>query len=91
MRNLTFFSIGNNWFSGTLPEWLPDLKHLQVLNLGSQFGGNQGTDKLGLLGTIPARIGEMDTLRELVLEANSLTGKLPDALCHEGGYLVAVH
>jgi LRR receptor-like serine/threonine-protein kinase FLS2 len=82
MKNLTVFNVGNNWFSGTMPDWLPDLQHMRVLNLGSQFGGNEGTDRLGIMGTIPARIGELHYLRELVLEANSLTGTLPEALCH---------
>jgi hypothetical protein len=82
MQNLTVFHVGNNWFSGTMPNWLPGLKHMRVLNLGSQYGGNEGTDRLGITGTIPTRIGELQYLRELVLEANSLTGTLPEALCH---------
>jgi hypothetical protein len=84
MRNLTVFNIGNNWFSGSLPDWLPELERLRVLNLGSQFGGNNGSKLLGLRGTIPAEIGGMGRLRELILESNSLVGTLPDALCHKG-------
>lgn len=84
MRNLTVLNLGNNWFSGSMPDWLADLERLRVLNLGSQFGGNNGSKLLGLLGTIPAQVGEMGGLRELVLESNSLIGTLPDALCHKG-------
>lgn len=88
MRNLTVFNIGNNWFSGSLPDWLPELERLRVLNLGSQFGGNNGSKLLGLRGTIPAEIGGMGRLRELILESNSLVGTLPDALCHKGSSLL---
>lgn len=84
MRNLTVLNLGNNWFSGSMPDWLADLERLRVLNLGSMYGDNNGSKLLGLLGTIPAQIGEMGRLRELVLESNSLAGTLPDALCHKG-------
>lgn len=88
MQNLTLLNLNNNWFSGSMPQWLPDLKLLRVINLGSQFGDNEGrnegTNLTGLLGPIPPRIGELAHLRELVLEANSLSGRLPSGLCHKG-------
>jgi hypothetical protein len=83
MQNLTFLHIGNNWFNGTVPNWVADFKFLRVLNLGSQFGNNEGTDLLGFTGTIPARIGELSLLRELIMESNSFEGQLPN-LCHKG-------
>jgi len=84
MQNLTVLNLGNNWFHGTLPSFLADLPLLRVLNLGSQFGGNDGSDLPGLLGTIPAGVKQLGYLRELVLEANSLSGQLPKGLCHNG-------
>lgn len=84
MQNLTVLNLGNNWFHGTLPSFLADLPLLRVLNLGSQFGGNEGSDLLGLVGSIPAGVQQLGYLRELVLEANSLSGQLPKGLCHNG-------
>jgi hypothetical protein len=84
MQNLTLLNIGNNWFNGTVPNWVADLQFLRVLNLGSQFGNNEGTDRTGFLGTIPARIGELHLLKELILHSNSLEGQLPPNLCHKG-------
>lgn len=55
-----------------------------MLNLGSQYGDNADTDDLGLVGTIPAQLGNLRQLRELSLQSNSLTGTLPDNLCNGG-------
>lgn len=56
-----------------------------MLNLGSQFGDNgEDSELLGLYGTIPAGIGELKNLRQLVLETNSLSGRLPSTLCSKG-------
>jgi hypothetical protein len=84
MENLTVLNLGNNWFNGTMPAFIPSLHWLQELNMGSQFGGNAGTELRGLLGTIPDRLGELPHLRQLILEANSLSGHLPEGLCSEG-------
>eukprot|EP00878_Enallax_costatus_P004317 GHUV01004548.1.p1 GENE.GHUV01004548.1~~GHUV01004548.1.p1 ORF type:complete len:1095 (+),score=312.31 GHUV01004548.1:392-3676(+) len=81
LRNVTFVNLSNNWLNGTLPPWIDDLQGLEVLNLGSQFGQNEGTDQVGLLGTIPVQIGRLWGLRELNLEMNALTGTLPPNLC----------
>jgi hypothetical protein len=84
LRKLRHLNVANNWLNGTLPTWLGELSELQVLHLGSQFGDNAGTDELGLRGTIPAALGTLERLRELNLEANSLTGELPESLCAQG-------
>lgn len=88
MRNLTLINLSNNWINGSLPAWLPELRELRVLNMGSNAGGNTvdgSTEELvGLLGTIPAGLGRLQKLRELNLEANSLTGALPRDICSGG-------
>lgn len=67
-----------------LPPWIDDLQALEVLNLGSQFGENEASEQVGLLGTIPVQIGRLLRLRELNLEMNALTGTLPPNLCSGG-------
>jgi Leucine-rich repeat (LRR) protein len=39
---------------------------------------------VGLVGQIPAGLEKLTNLRELNLEANSLTGELPKDLCSGG-------
>jgi hypothetical protein len=78
LRNLTYINLSNNWMNGTLPNWLHNLRQLQYINLGTQFGGNEGSDLLGLLGRLPKELGQ---LQQLNLELNSLTGELPPNLC----------
>jgi hypothetical protein len=84
-------NLANNWINGTLPTWLAELTELRVLNLGSNQGGNAASsssdsdeEMLGLLGSIPKGLQKLVKLRELNLEANSLTGELPRALCAGG-------
>lgn len=57
------------------------MMQLEVLNLGSQAGT---TEETGLHSTIPAGIGRLKQLRVLNLEANWLTGEIPEDLCEEG-------
>jgi hypothetical protein len=66
-----------------------DLMQLQILNLGSQFGHNDGSDAVGLMGTVPLQLSELQRLRELNLESNALTGELPETLCNGGEALLA--
>lgn len=95
MRNVTLINLANNWINGTLPAWVAELTELRVLNLGSNQGGNVRTAgdgaggeeeevMLGLLGSIPKGLNRLTKLRELNLEANSLTGELPRDLCQGG-------
>jgi hypothetical protein len=98
MRNVTLINLANNWINGTLPAWVAELTELRVLNLGSNQGGNVGKagaggagageedeeGMLGLLGSIPKGLNRLTKLRELNLEANSLTGELPRDLCQGG-------
>jgi hypothetical protein len=44
---------------------------LRILNLGSQFGHNDGSDAVGLTGTVPRQLSELQQLRELNLESNA--------------------
>jgi hypothetical protein len=83
LRNLTLINLSNNWINGTLPDWLHELEHLETLMLGSMFGHNEGSDLVGLQGTIPRDLGRLKKLRKLNLESNSLTGTLPP-LCRGG-------
>jgi hypothetical protein len=57
---------------------------LRILNLGSQFGNNEGSDAVGLTGTVPRQLSELKQLTELNLESNALTGELPETLCNGG-------
>lgn len=94
LRKVMLINLANNWLNGTLPAWIADLAELRVLNLGSNQGGNEGRnvtsggddeeEMLGLLGSIPKGFSQLTKLRELNLEANSLTGELPQDLCQGG-------
>jgi hypothetical protein len=81
LRALTYINLQNNWLNGTLPSWLHRLSRIQYINLGTQFGGNEGSDLLGLLGQLPTELGQLQQLQHLNLELNSLTGELPPGLC----------
>jgi hypothetical protein len=84
LRALTYINLQNNWLNGTLPSWLHRHSTLRYINLGTQFGGNEGSELLGLMGQLPAQLGQLRQLQHLNLELNSLTGQLPPGLC-EGG------
>lgn len=70
-----------------LTIWLPAA---QVLRLGSQAGYDVEAGRVpGLQGTIPPELGNLQHLKQLSLELNSLTGTLPASLCPENGELVS--
>ncbi|WIA21435.1 hypothetical protein OEZ85_000647 [Tetradesmus obliquus] len=88
LSGLTDINLSNNFLTGTLPDWLGSLENLEVLNLGSQAGT---TEETGLHGTIPPDIGKLSKLRELNLEANWLTGEIPEEICSEGSSLIQLN
>ncbi|XP_022134216.1 probable leucine-rich repeat receptor-like serine/threonine-protein kinase At3g14840, partial [Momordica charantia] len=78
---------------GTLPSQLFKLPYLKELDLTRNYLSGEiprewGSTKLlkislfgnRLTGSIPEEIGNITTLRELVLENNHLSGRLPSAL-----------
>ena len=80
-RSLRTFELATNWINGTIPEWLGDLDKLERLNLGGNAGENIGfPDELGIRGALPASLAKLRRLRELNMEANSLSGEIPE-LC----------
>ncbi len=86
------FLVGNNQFSGPIPDWLGNLANLRELALwGNQFSGpipdslgnldNLTALRLGgnaLDGPIPGSLGNLDMLGELSLWGNQLSGSIPD-------------
>lgn len=43
MRNLTSVTLSNNYFYGTLPAWLGELKQLEVINMAAFAGYDETT------------------------------------------------
>ena len=75
MPRLSVISLSNNYFSGTIPDELGDLKFLQFLYL----------DNNKLMGYIPPTLAKpfngkrqsMNILREVWLQNNTLSGTIP--------------
>lgn len=65
------FSVENN-LEGQLPRELAALEQLEIIDYGRN---------VDISGPIPTELGTIETLRELSLSGNALTGTLPDALC----------
>ena len=57
---------------GQLPRELASLETLEIIDYSRN---------VDISGPIPTEFGTVETLRELTLNGNSLTGVLPDALC----------
>jgi Leucine-rich repeat (LRR) protein len=92
MSDLEFLDLSANHFSGSIPPALDGLGRLSLLNLSdNDLTGNisQVTwpdlrvlrmDHNHLSGVIPTQL-LADSLQELTLSSNELTGQLPDRLC----------
>jgi len=65
----------NRNLRGTIPEVFCDLQELQALGLRDN----------AFSGEIPACLGDLTKLRDLLLSMNTLTGTIPSELCQIGG------
>jgi len=70
-HHILVLSLAGNALSGVVPGALGNLSHLEYL----QLDGN-----ISLLGPIPAELGGLTNLRELILHWNSLEGPMPPEL-----------
>lgn len=43
MRNLTRINLSNSYMYGTIPQWIGELRHLELLNLGTMTGLGYGS------------------------------------------------
>ncbi|KAG6382603.1 hypothetical protein SASPL_157722 [Salvia splendens] len=68
MDKLRTLSFDQNYFNGSVPEWLDSWSNLTVLSLKNNR----------LNGEVPSAVARITTLIELVLSHNFLTGKMPD-------------
>ena len=84
LANLEKLYLRNNLLTGRLPNTLDGMKKLRLLYLNNQEGlyqeGKDGDS--GLTGPIPASVGSMPSLEELVLDRNKLTGPIPTELAN---------
>eukprot|EP00775_Hariotina_reticulata_P007361 gene7361-7572_t len=81
LRQLMVLSLSSNLMHGTIPAWLGELPLMASLSLAAFQGRNPGDGRLGLVGSIPAKLAELRQLQFLALGFNSLTGTLPEGLC----------
>ncbi|KAL3806638.1 hypothetical protein ACHAXA_011745 [Cyclostephanos tholiformis] len=70
------FAIGNNLFSGDLPDFLTYNPLLRKLDLSNQ----EQTETGGLSGTIPIDMFKLSNLVKLDLSQNSLAGPAPSTI-----------
>ncbi|MDR2414183.1 MAG: hypothetical protein LBD64_04270 [Odoribacteraceae bacterium] len=74
MVNLTSIFLQGNDFQGTIPESIGNLKKLEALYINRATK----TPYKGLIGSIPASLGTIETLRYIRLENNQLSGEIPE-------------
>ena len=74
LANLETLRLQTNLLTGQLPNTLGGMKKLRLLYLHNQEDENGNG---GLTGSIPAGVSGMTSLRELVLDRNSLSGPIP--------------
>ncbi|MBR5465565.1 MAG: redoxin domain-containing protein [Alistipes sp.] len=75
---LMYLSLGGNAFECEIPEWIGTLTELRALHWGD--AGFHGNQRMGLVGSIPASIGNLTNLEQLSLDWNRLTGEIPESL-----------
>ncbi|KAL0912919.1 hypothetical protein M5K25_016340 [Dendrobium thyrsiflorum] len=66
---MTYMDISENKMSGSMPEWVGQMRQLRYLHLGNNR----------LIGSIPQRFGQLMNLNYLNLHTNLLQGSLLDA------------
>ncbi|MDR2131160.1 MAG: hypothetical protein LBP56_08390 [Odoribacteraceae bacterium] len=74
MVNLTSIRLDGNDFQGTIPESIGNLKNLTTLYINRP----EKNPYKGLIGSIPASIGNITTLKYFRLENNQLSGSIPE-------------
>ncbi|XP_010507180.1 PREDICTED: receptor like protein 30-like [Camelina sativa] len=70
LQHLHNLYLSYNYFSGTLPHSIGNLKYLRVLSLR----------ECNLFGKIPSSLGNLSYLTDLDLSFNSFSGELPDSM-----------
>ena len=76
LSNLTTLLLPFNNLEGEIPEKLGNLTNLVLL----QLNDTKNDDNDGLTGTIPAELGDLESLKQLLLNNNGLTGTIPAEL-----------
>ena len=71
LKDLTILNLSNNKLTGGVPDTLTTLKNLEYLNIGNN-------SSLG--GSIPINIGNLDSLRQLLMFGDSLSGSIPNGI-----------
>ena len=91
---VSWIYLNENNLTGTIPETIGNLKHLQSLNLDFNSLEGELPNSIGnminltqfsainnnLTGNIPESIGDMVNLEYLNLDGNALTGELPSSI-----------
>ena len=94
LKNLELIDFDSNFFTGTMSDWIYDLKFLQQLRvannhltgtISTQIGQLQNLAYLDMSknkmnGTIPDEIGELTGLTELIIRGNDFSGTIPTTL-----------
>ncbi|CAL0310572.1 unnamed protein product [Lupinus luteus] len=95
LGSLKVLDLSRNHIEGNIPESLGALKNLQVLNMGSNllssnvaaiFGNLTKLEVLdlsqnpNLVSEIPKDIGELGSLKQLLLQSSSFQGEIPSSL-----------
>ncbi|KAF1897640.1 hypothetical protein Lal_00032397 [Lupinus albus] len=95
LGSLKVLDLSRNHIEGNIPESLGALKNLQVLNMGSNllsrdvpaiFGNLTKLEVLDLsqnpylVSEIPKDIGELGSLKQLLLQSSSFQGEIPSSL-----------